>query len=963
MRCPELSARAFLAWVLCTWPVTAMAVEFTEAIVGDAMPGWEVVGGNDQAWSIEDGVLVNPGGFRGGGYMATREHHSDFIIELEYKIAPGGNSGVFLHAPDKGRISARGFEIQILDDEADKHQGLDPAQYNGSVYGIAAPSKRAARPAGEWNHMRVTADGDHVIVDINGETVVDVDGRSHPEILSRRQSGRIGLQNYGVPVSFRNIKVADLNRGQPRPEWITSDQSGVPLFRREFHLSDEPKRAVIDIVGLGHFQLQVNGRRAGDAAIRQPWSQYDKTIYVERIDIAPLLREGGNAIGVMLGNSFWHNRQPPEGRYWKACTETDFGTQYLLRARAVIETDDGERVTVVSDGDWRTSSGPVTFSHIFGGEDYDARLWPAGWDEPGFDDGDWSAAKIEPDPPQVDLPLQFWPPIREKEVFPAVEYVKIDNGVYDAFFGQNASAVLRFTVQGKAGQRFCVHPSEYRTPDGKFMKPAWGDPALFHYTLGGDEPETHQWLFHYHGFEAARISGAVPAGEPNPDDLPVLHKLEMVHVRTDLPTVGTFACSSDIYDRTHTLIDWAMRSNMTYVLTDCPHREKLGWLECAHLLAPTFFYRYDCRDWYAKIARDIREAQQPSGQVFTVAPDYPHFPPLFRWTVEWGAAGALVPWNHYVWYGDKRILIDNYDCMKRFVDYVASVSEEGIAPGGLGDWYDYGHGKTPGPSRFTPTDLTATAVQVMCIDAVIDAAIVLKRDDDAKRYRSLRDSTAAAFLNRFYHADRKQFENTGSCQCANTIALAADLVPENEKQGVLEAVIADLAARDWQQTPGDVGHVYFIRALAEAGRSDLLHKVYLREGMGSYAGILAKGMTAMPETWDAMVNGRQSLNHCMLGHVMEWYYGYVAGIRQAPGRVGWKRLVIGPEPGPLDRAEAVFDSPAGRITSKWTVQNSLFALEVDLPDGTTAEVITPDGHSHEAGPGHHVFRCGYRPGR
>ena len=131
-------------------------------------------------------------------------------------------------------------------------------------------------------------------------------------------------------------------------------------------------------------------------------------------------------------------------------------------------------------------------------------------------------------------------------------------------------------------------------------------------------------------------------------------------------------------------------------------------------------------------------------------------------------------------------------------------------------------------------------------------------------------------------------------------------------------IIADLAQRGWQQTPGDVGHVFFIRALAQAGRSDVLHRVYSREGVGSYGGILKKGLTAMPETWDAMNDGYQSLNHCMLGHLMEWYYGYVAGIRQQPGSVGWKRVLIAPEPGPLTEAAASFISPAGRIGSRWT---------------------------------------------
>lgn len=744
------------------------------------------------------------------------------------------------------------------------------------------------------------------------------------------------------------------------PAWISTAGKECPLMRREFTLSAEPVKAVARIVGLGHFHLRVNGQKAGDAAIHQPWSQYDKTICVEEIPITSQLREGANAIGVMLGNSFWHSPKAPKGRYQKEPVKTDYGTPFLLRFEAEIETKDGRRTRVVSDAGWKTSASPVTFSHIFAGEDYDARMEQPGWDKAGFDDRAWTAV-IVVDAPKAELAVMDWHPIREKEVFPMREAARAEPGVYHVFFGQNASGILRFTVQGKAGQSFTVQPSEYRADDGKFMKPAWGDPVLFRYTLRGGGPETHQWLFHYNGFQAVEIKGAVPQGEPNPDNLPVIQRMELVHTRADLQQAGEFKSSSGVYDGTHRLIDWAMRSNMSYVMTDCPHREKLGWLECAYLLAPTFSYRYACRQWYAKIARDIRDAQEPSGRILTVAPAYPgpRFPGPFSWTVEWGAAGVLVPWHHYVWYGDPGILRDNFDCMRRFVDYVASVSKDGIAPQGLGDWYDYGHGQPPGPSRFTPTDLTATAVQVMCIDAMIRSATVLGKKDDETRYRQLRDQTAAAFLQRFYDPKSKTFTHTGSCQCANTIALAAGLVPEEDRKAVVDAVIVDLDKRGWQQTPGDVGHVFFIRALAEAGRSDVLHRVYSREGLGSYGGILKKGLTALPETWDAMNNGRESLNHCMLGHVMEWLYGYVGGIRQQPGGVGWKKVVIGPVPGALEHAECTFDSPAGRIVSRWRIVSGQFLLDAEVPQGVIARLLLPDGTSKDVGGGSHAMQCGY----
>lgn len=763
-----------------------------------------------------------------------------------------------------------------------------------------------------------------------------------------------GLLACGVALSLLGVAPAR----SAEPAWITAADSGCPLFRKEFTLPDAPRKATLKIVGLGHFHLRVNGRPAGDAVLHQPWSQYDKTIYFEELDIALLLRKGPNALGVLLGNSFWFNPPAPAGRYHKVGPETNFGTPFLLRVEADIETADGSQIRIVSDATWKTAPGPVTFSHVFGGEDYDARKEPAGWDEPGFDDQHWATARPE-QAPTARLEKQFWPPIRAKEVFSPSEVVEVEPGLFHAFFPQNASGILRFTVQGAAGQSFTVQPSEYRSDDGKFMKPRWGAPVLFNYTLRGGGPEQHQWLFHYQGFLAVEVKGAVYKDKPNPQKLPVLERLELVHVRTDLPQVGAFRTSSRLFNETHRLIDWAMRSNMSYVLSDCPHREKLGWLECAHLLVPTFCYRYDCRDWFAKIARDIRDAQEPTGRILTVAPSYPEtrFPSAFHWTVEWGAAGALLPWHHYVWYADPRILHDNYDCMRRFVDYVASVSKEGIAPGGLGDWYDYGHGRPPGPSRFTPQDLTATAVQIMCIDAVINAADVLGKTDDVQRYQALRASTAGAYLKKFYDPQKRTFANNGSCQCAHTISLAAGVVPEADRQAVLDAVIADLEQRGWQQTPGDIGHVFFIRALAQAGRSDVLHRVYARDGVGSYGGILKKGLTAMPETWDAISDGVQSLNHCMLGHVMEWYYGYVAGIRQQPGSIGWKKILIAPEPGPLSEAEATFDSPAGRIRSRWTVKNGKFRLDAEVADGVEAQLIAPDGTKKTVGPGRHTLEC------
>ncbi len=260
------------------------------------------------------------------------------------------------------------------------------------------------------------------------------------------------------------------------------------------------------------------------------------------------------------------------------------------------------------------------------------------------------------------------------------------------------------------------------------------------------------------------------------------------------PEAGSFTCSSDLYNRTHQLIDAAMRANMSWVMTDCPHREKLGWLECSYLLEPSFLYRYEGREWFSKIARDIRDAQEPSGRVLTVAPSYPagRFPDAFNWTVEWGAAAVLVPWQHYVWFGDRQILKDNYDMMRRFTDFIGSEAKDGVAPAGLGDWYDYGHGKPPGPSRFTPTELSATATWGLCAEAVSRAADVLRRAEDAGSYRKLHERIAADFQRHFQDPATHKLRHNGSPQCANAMALCADLVPEADRALLLEDIIVDL---------------------------------------------------------------------------------------------------------------------------------------------------------------------------
>jgi alpha-L-rhamnosidase len=750
--------------------------------------------------------------------------------------------------------------------------------------------------------------------------------------------------------------------GTITPRWISpyaagkaDEKAACPLLRAEFVLKGQPASGLVRIVGLGHYELYLNGKRVGKSLINQPWSQYNKTLYWQEFDINELLRTGENVWGVMLGNSFWHVGPANDSmRYVKTDAMPDFsqGYPYLLWLEARIKLSDGREQVVTSGSDWKWHLGPLTFSHIYAGEDYDARLVAAGWNKPGYNDAGWNPVTTVAPPPAT-LERYIGPVMEGFEVFRPVKIISLGPGEYTYVFPQNSSALLGFSVEGTSGQTIRFKPCEYMDSTGhvKFTY-TWGTGKdIWHdYTLSGARSESHQIYFCYVGCQYVGVTGAVPAGYPNPQNLPVIRLLELVHVRAANRIVGTFTCSSELQNRAHQLIDWSIRSNMSYVATDCPHREKNGWQEENWHMARAMSYRFDVEKWFVKIARDLRDTQLPDGHIPTNCPNYlVRIPPHGYWNEapEWGISGVLVPWHLYEWYGNKQALEANYSSMKRYVDYLSSQAKDGIITSNLGDWYDYGHGKGDGPSQWTPNELSATAIWALGARTVADAAAVLGRTSDETSYRELFKRIKGDFQRHFFDPVTKTFRNKGSCQAAHSAALCIGLVPPDDRTAVLQAIVDDLEKRNWQQTVGEVLQVFLIRALAEGGRNDVLHRVYNRENRGSYGYMVKQGFTTLPESWDAKPGTGNSMNHFMLGHLVEWHYAYVAGIRQQEGSIGWKKIMIAPNPGSLESASASLLSPSGLIGVSWKQAGGVFELTADIPRGVQAKAVLPNGEEHD----------------
>lgn len=740
---------------------------------------------------------------------------------------------------------------------------------------------------------------------------------------------------------------------------VDADGRACPLFRGEFAVDQSVKKATLSIVGLGHFRAIVNGERVSDSVIDQPWSQYNATIYEQSFDVTGLVRMGDNAIGVMLGNSFW--RVGPvndQGRFSKTDAMPDFsaGRNFLLRASIDLTLTDGSRRRVVSGADWKWADGPITFSHIYAGEDYDATREVKGWDTPGKPAGEWNAAVVVDAPKAAIVPFST-PAMKEFEVFSPRER-RIAGGAGDGIstyiFPQNCSSLIRFTVEGKAGAKIRFKPCEYMDPATGRVKftYTWGTGKdIWHdYTLREGE-QTHQIIFCYEGAQFVEVDGAVAPGEANPKGLPVMKSVEMVHVRAACDSVGSFECASKMQNDAHKIIDWAIRSNMAHVVTDCPHREKNGWQEQNWHMARALSYRYDTHAYMTKVMHDVRDTQLPDGHIPTNCPNYlVGVPPHGFWNEapEWGISGVLVPWHLYEWYGDRETLAASLESMKKFVDYLSSTAKDGVITSNLGDWYDYGHGKGDGPSQWTPAEVSATAIWALGARTVADAAKVLGHERAEATYRELYNTIRATFQAKLYDSATATTLNKGSCQAGVSTALCAGLIPDADRGRAVEAIVKDLEGRGYQQTSGEVLQVFLIRALAEAGRNDVLHKVYARRDRGSYGYMVESGLTTLPESWDAKPGTGNSLNHFMLGHLVEWHFAYVAGIRQEPGSVGWRRIFVQPDSGPLASYEAAFKSPRGEIVSKGKLVNGKLRVSVAIPAGVEkATLIWPGGQKVE----------------
>ena len=801
--------------------------------------------------------------------------------------------------------------------------------------------------------------------------------RAVPERLSSSGQwiGAITRQNAHLPEG-RKFHGGELKKPEVKAAWEAVDTLAKKsiCLRRTFQVGDateggtnrKPGKKIVEatayVCGLGFYEFSLNGQKVGNSEFAPLWSDYDKTVYYNTYDVTEQLRRDENVVGILLGNGFYNVQG---GRYRKL--QISFGPPTLL-FELVINYEDGTCTTVHSDNNWKYDFSPVTFNCIYGGEDYDARREQKGWNQIGFDDSHWRPVVIQEAPKGILRP-QMAAPVKIMERYDIQKVTKlnadqvasasvstkrtVDPSAFVLDMGQNLAGFPEIKVRGKRGQKVTLIVAEALTEEGACNQRQTGRQHYYEYTLKGEGDETWHPRFSYYGFRYVQVEGAVLKGQKNPQKLPVLKNIQSCFVYNSARKVSTFESSNRIFNAAHRLIEKAVRSNMQSVFTDCPHREKLGWLEQVHLNGPGLLYNYDLTAYAPQIMQNMADAQHSNGAMPTTAPEYVIFEgpgmDVFAESPEWGGSLVIFPFMYYETYGDDSLIKKYYPNMRRYVDYLKTRADKGILSFGLGDWYDYGDFRA-GFSRNTPVPLVATAHYYMTVMYLVQAAKMVGNDFDIHYYTSLAQDIMVAFNKCFLHKDTAQY-GTGS-QCSNALPLFLQMTQDADKQGnyrpdadlnekVFANLIKDVEAHGNRLTTGDVGNRYLIQTLARNGEHELIYKMFNHEEAPGYGFQLKFGATTLTEQWDPRQGS--SWNHFMMGQIDEWFFNSLVGIRPSTTpKQGYQKFIIAPQPvGDLKYVKASYETLYGTINVDWTCENGTFTLNVSVPVNTTAVVYLP----------------------
>ncbi|HEY3441732.1 MAG TPA: family 78 glycoside hydrolase catalytic domain [Paludibaculum sp.] len=715
------------------------------------------------------------------------------------------------------------------------------------------------------------------------------------------------------------------------------------MLRKEFTADAGLIRATAYVSGLGLYEMELNGAKVGDHVLSPGLTDYDKRALYVTYDVSKQISAGRNAVGVWLGN----------GRFWSprnavVPTRTLSYGAPRLRLQIELEYAGGRRDTISTDETWKlTAAGPLSANNEYDGEEYDARLEPAGWSRAGFNDSAWQSAAIL-DAPKAALTAQMAEPLRVTETLQPYTITALRPGVTIVDMGQNMVGWVRLKFNGPRGTRVMIRHAETVKPDGSlYLDNLRSARATNFYTLKGGGTETWEPRFTYHGFryvEVTNYPGTLTAGG-----------IEGRVVHDDMTRAGEFESSDTLLNKIHRNIFWGIRGNYRSIPTDCPQRdERQGWLGDRSVVSRSESYLYNVAAFYTKFVTDIADAQRPTGSIPDVVPNYW---PMYNDGIVWPSTFILGPATIYEQYGDARVIQRNYPAMKKWIEYMRTFLKDGIMPKNTyGDWCvppekpELIHSQDP--ARQTQGALLSTAYYHHMLKLMSRYAAIAGQPDDARDYEALAAQTKAAFLAKYFNEGAAKFDN--GTQTSAILPLAFDMAPVASRGAVFDGLVRKIEQESGNHVGvGLVGAQWLMRTLSANGRADLAFTIATQKTYPGWGYMVGKGATTVWELWngDTADPAMNSGNHVMqVGDLGVWMYEYLAGIRPDPEQPGFRHFRIRPEPVKgLSFVRATHRSPYGEIRSEWRRGANGFTLEVTVPPNTTATIEVPGGGAAETG--------------
>lgn len=733
------------------------------------------------------------------------------------------------------------------------------------------------------------------------------------------------------------------------------------LFRKGFECGGKLKRAKLYVCGMGHFECWMNASRVSDHVLEPGWSVYDKTCFYTAYDVTGLMEEGKNALLVKLGDGMFN---VPGGRY--VYYERSYGKCKLM-VQLELWYEDGSRQLVVTDESWKMAPSPILFCCIYGGEDYDARLWKPEYLQAQYEEDERWESAVCVEPPKGKLTAMPIEPMKVMQTYEPVSVKEVRPGVWLYDLGTNFSGWVRIKLRTdghSGGQKVVMKPAELLDREGNADQRITAQKYAWTYILNDEEEQEFAPDFTYTGLRYVEVTGAVPQGQERSGDmqesLPMMLSLTGEFLYPDVEKAGEFWCSNQLFNDIHKIVLQAVLSNTKSYFTDCPHREKLGWLEESHLIGPSIMYNLGVHNLYDKVEQDMADAQRKNGLVPDICPEY--VTGFDRWhkgfldSPEWGSACILNPWYVYKRYGDTSLLGRYYDVMRRYLKYLESRTHHEVLHHGLGDWLDIG--PCSPHSQNTPVPVVATCIYYYDLSVMKQVACLLGKTEDAAEYEERMERVYREYNLQFLDDQTGRYA-TGS-QAAQAMSLIAGLVPGEMEEKVLKELRRDVTGRGYAITAGDVGHPFLIAALMKYGMSDLVNEMTNITETPGYGYQVANGATTLTEDWDGPdpKGPHGSQNHLMLGSIEEWFYGGLAGMELVRDGLPFDEIRILPHPERgVDQVKAWTMHPYGKIAVEWQRDGEEVEVKVQVPPNVTAHLESPDGSVKRiVGSGSYVYR-------